>query len=295
MFQKVFKTTCYIKIAISRNKGVLLYMSEHLQPFIDAHIHMDHYSAGEQEKMIQDCKKWQIEAFIAVSNDLHSAKETLRLAQQYPEIKPACGFHPEQALPKQEEINRLLTYIDTHHEQFIAIGEVGLPYYTKRENPSLEMEPYLTLLEQMIIKAARYHKPIVLHAIYEDASVVCDLLEEHQVTKAHFHWFKGDEKTIERMIRNGYYISVTPDVLYEEKIRKLVEVYPLDYMMVETDGPWPFESMFKGKMTHPWMCHQTIKEIATIKNVPVKHVYERVLQATKTCYHELTTSQYPTE
>lgn len=259
-------------------------MNEHIEPMIDAHIHMDHYSASEQEKLIQDCKKWQIEAFIAVSNDLHSAKETLRLSHQYPQIKPACGFHPEQVLPEEEKIIQLLTYIDTHHEEFIAIGEVGLPYYSKQKNPSLEIDPYITLLEQMIIRASRYQKPIVLHAIYEDASIVCDLLEKHHVTNAHFHWFKGDEQTIQRMIRSGYYISITPDVLYEEKIRKLVEVYPLDFMMVETDGPWSFEKMFKGKMTHPWMCHQSIREIATIKNLPIQNVYERVLQATKEFY-----------
>ncbi|HLR14767.1 MAG TPA: TatD family hydrolase [Bacillota bacterium] len=259
-------------------------MSEHIHPIIDAHIHMDQYTSTEQARMIQDCEKWQVEAFIAVSNDLHSAQETLLLAGKYPQMKPACGFHPEQALPAQEEINQLLAYIDTHHEEFIAIGEVGLPYYSKQKNPSLEVEPYITLLEQMIIRAAHYHKPIVLHAIYEDASIVCDLLEKHHVTQAHFHWFKGDEPTIQRMIHNGYYISMTPDVLYEEKIRKLVETYPIDNIMVETDGPWPFENICKGKMTHPWMCHQSIREIAAIKNLPVQNVYERVLQATKGFY-----------
>lgn len=56
-----------------------------------------------------------------------------------------------------------------------------------------------------------------------------------------FIGFKGSETTMERMMRNGYYISITPDVLHKEKIRKIVSYYPLEYMMVETDGPWDFK------------------------------------------------------
>lgn len=222
-------------------------MKQNIHPLIDAHIHMDHYSTGEQKQMINDCVKWKIEGLIAVSNDLSSAQETLKLAQKYSLIQPACGFHPEQTLPSQEKIEQLLHYIDTHHEKFIAIGEVGLPYYTKKENASLSVNPYMELLERMIQRAASYNKPIILHAIYEDAPLVCDLLEKHNISRAHFHWFKGDSHTIQRMVTNGYCISVTPEVLYKEKIKNVVKQYPLDQLMVETDGPWPFEGKLDRK------------------------------------------------
>ena len=41
--------------------------------------------------------------------------------------------------------------------------------------------------------------------------------------------------------------------------------YPLEQMMVETDGPWPFEGPFTGKMTHPHMMWHSISMIAEIK------------------------------
>lgn len=113
---------------------------------------------------------------------------------------------------------------------------MGLPYYSRQEQ-ELSLEPYLELLEMFIVRAKKWGKPIVLHAVFEDAKLVCDLLEKHSIRKVHFYWFKGDEKTIERMIRNDYYISVTPDVLYEKEIEELVKKYPLEQMMVETDGP----------------------------------------------------------
>ena len=98
-------------------------------------------------------------------------------------------------------------------------------------------------IEKFIELASKYNLPIVLHAVYEDADIVCDLLEKYKVSRAHFHWFKGSDETMKRMMRNGYYISITPDVLHKEKIRKIVSYYPLEYMMVETDGGGNFKKM----------------------------------------------------
>ena len=77
------------------------------------------------------------------------------------------------------------------------------------------------------------------------------------------------------MIKNGYFISVTPDVCYEKEIQRLVHLYPLEQMMVETDGPWPFEGPFQSQITHPSMIHQSIKVIADIKKLPLKLFIKR--------------------
>ena len=127
-------------------------------------------------------------------------------------------------------------------------------------------------------------KPIVLHAVYEDAEIACDLLEKHHVKKAHFHWFKGEEQVIARLMNNGYFISITPDVLYEQEIQHLVEMYPLELLFIETDGPWQFEGPFESKMTAPWMMIEAMKKIAEIKNVSLEKVSARIYENTKRFY-----------
>jgi TatD DNase family protein len=111
------------------------------------------------------------------------------------------------------------------------------------------------------------------------------MLEKYSIKKAHFHWFKGDLHTIERMRENEYFISITPDVLYEKEIRKLVKNYPLSLMMVETDGPWRFEDIFKHKLTHPKMIHNIIREISFIKEVDIRLVYETLYKNTIQFYN----------
>ena len=251
---------------------------------IDSHIHLDLYKKDDQELILQDLREYNIEALISVSQNLISAQENLALSKQNSKIKPAFGFHPEQALPKESEITDLLNFIKENHEHMVAVGEVGLPYYLRQENPTVAIEPYQELLELFIRQASMLDKPIILHAVYEDAPIVCTILEKYSIKKAHFHWFKGDEKTIERMQRNGYFISITPDVLYERDIQQLVGNYPLSLMMVETDGPWGFEGPFKGKLTHPKMIHNIVQKIASIKRMDIKIIYELLFENTKRFY-----------
>ncbi|WP_163581867.1 TatD family hydrolase [Gracilibacillus saliphilus] len=248
---------------------------------IDAHIHLDWYQPAEQKKMMDTL---DVAGMIAVSSNLTSCEKVLELAEQYPTVYPAFGWHPEQPLPTVQELTQIETLIHEHHEQIVAIGEVGLPFYKRKEEPSLALQPYIDILERFMSFAVQYDLPIVLHAVYDDAALVCDLLAKHGVKRAHFHWFKGDDITIKRMIEAQFMISVTPDCFYEKEIQDLIKSYPIELMMVETDGPWPFEGRFQGGMTHPNMIKEVIKQIAKMKQLPIQYVKEQVEQNTKLFY-----------
>lgn len=256
---------------------------------IDAHIHLDMYTETAATTLLAELAESHIEGLIAVSRHLDSCKATERLLKQAPEqVFAAYGYHPEQELPTEDQLNDLIEWIREHSSRMIAVGEIGLPYYMRLEAEAegrvFELTPYIALLESFLKLAASLDKPVVLHAVYEDADIVCDLLEKHSIKKAHFHWFKGSRSTVERMIQAGYFISITPDVLYEEEIRTLVRDYPIALLMVETDGPWPFEGPFEGQQTHPRMIHAVIEQIALLKGLPVEEATLTLLNNTKQFY-----------
>lgn len=260
-----------------------------MEPFIDAHIHLEQYSDEEVGEMVAQADGLFLKGLIAVSMDLLSSRRTKALSYQAPRlIHPAYGFHPEQSLPSMEEMEGLFRWMAEEAKGMAAIGEVGLPYYRRREAEErgipFDSAPYIMLLERFIKLAKSLRKPIVLHAVYEDAETACDMLEEHEISKAHFHWFKGAERTLMRLIKNGYFISITPDVLYEKEIQDLVKGYPLHLMMVETDGPWPFEGPFRGERTHPRMIRRSIEKIAEIKGLAADEVARRLFENTKAFY-----------
>lgn len=251
-----------------------------MHPIIDAHIHFYKYKQVDRQRIMTELSENRIKGLIAVSDNLQSAVKTLSLANKYRQIFPAIGYHPEQKLPLNEELEKIFNFIEKHHEKLVAIGEVGLPYYLRQKDPFIERELYENILEQFVKQAVIYNKPIILHAIYDDAPIVCQLLEKCSIKKAHFHWFKGDQQTIDRLIANDYFISVTPDVLYKHKIQQLVKKYPLRLMMAETDGPWPFSGPFQGNLTHPKMIHQIIEKIAHLKQLQTYDVYKKIYENT---------------
>lgn len=257
--------------------------------YIDAHCHLDSYKPDEQQQIIEQLEDFEIDRIISVSMHLASCKQNQALHHAYPQlVKPAYGFHPEQPLPTPSELADLIEWIRAHHHEAVAIGEVGLPYYMRLEaeekGESFELKPYVELLERFIQLAVELKKPIALHAVYEDADIVLDLLEAYQVEAAHFHWFKGAEQTVKRIIQNGYYISFTPDIVYESEIQLLAEMVPLEQIMVETDGPWPFEGPFTGQMTHPLMLASVVGKIAGIKGVGHEQAAAVILENTKRFY-----------
>lgn len=249
-------------------------------PIIDAHIHLDRYSKTEQQDILDHMEEDRIRGLLTVSTNLASSKANLMLAKKYKQIYPAFGYHPEQAIPSDKEMEDLFQFLSLNKHTMAAIGETGLPYYRRQADPGISLAPYIELLEEFIIRAKLWQKPIVLHAVYEDTPIVIDLLEKHSVTKAHFHWFKGNPSLIERMIANRYFVSITPDLLYKDRTRRLVAQYPLSLLMAETDGPWPFEGPFKNQITHPRMIHSIIRTIAEIKKTDIEKTYQTIYKNT---------------
>lgn len=252
---------------------------------IDSHIHLDFYKDEEIAHIMGELEQSSCAGLISVSFHLDSCKQNLALSKKFSKVHSAFGFHPEQPLPADQELAELISWMESHVDSMTAIGEVGLPYYLREEHgPGFQLEGYIEMLEVFIKLAKKWGKPVVLHAVYDDAPIACDLLERHNVKNAHFHWFKGDTKTIERMAANGFYISITPDVVYEEEIQEIVKQYPLRQMMVETDGPWRFDGKFSGKLTQPGMIHDTILEIARLKKTALPFVYGTLYHNTSNFY-----------
>ncbi|MFC4775460.1 TatD family hydrolase [Paenibacillus sp. GCM10023252] len=260
-------------------------------PWMDAHIHLDLYDEAERAPLLEQAFADGGEAVVAVSMNLESSRVNYELARSFPgRVLPAYGFHPEQPVPTEQQMSDLVEWIRERHEagESFAIGEVGLPYYTRMaaqsEATPFDEEPYLQLLDTFIALAAELRRPIVLHAVYEDADKACDMLEQYGVKRAHFHWFKGSMATIQRMIALGCFISITPDVSYESEIQELVRAYPLELMMAETDGPWPFEREYEGLATKPSMVLDVIHHIAQLKGISVETASAALLNNARRMY-----------
>jgi TatD DNase family protein len=105
---------------------------------------------------------------------------------------------------------------------------------------------------------------LIIHAPHDSAREALEVLREARVRRAVFHWHKSDDAATRAIIDAGYFISLTPEVAYRERDRKLAQSVPLGRILVETDGPWPYAGPFAGRPTEPAMVVEAVDAIAKL-------------------------------
>ncbi|MBP1933690.1 TatD family hydrolase [Ammoniphilus resinae] len=232
--------------------------------WIDCHIHLEQYPKDVLDQSIDTWRKEGIDGVVAVATDLASSYRTLELARLYSNfVYPAVGYHPEQELPSSREMEELLSLIKLERESIVAIGEVGLPYYSKIE----DLLPYEETLETFVQAAKNHNLPVLLHAVHNQAEIALQILTRQEMTKAHFHWLKAPKSVLLKIIQAGFFISLTPEVCYRLRDQKLAVRVPLSQLLLETDGPWPYPKLSIHMQTTPLMIRDSAKKIARLKGV----------------------------
>lgn len=239
----------------------------------DAHIHLDMYS---QEEIPFYIKKWQkagVEGVISAATDLKSCYTLLNLQEKYPDfVHIALGYHPEQNLPKETELIEILNLIEQEKDNVIAIGEVGIIHYRQKELGIEDLQGHKELLGIFADAAKKLDKPLVLHAVHNKAFIVYNLLQNLNISKAHFHWYKGPEKITKLIEQAGYYISLTPELTYRSRDQLIANNFNLQQILLETDGPWPYVGPYEGKIPEPLWIKNSMKELANIKGLSIENI-----------------------
>ena len=127
-------------------------------------------------------------------------------------------------------------------------------------------------LGRLLDLAARWNLPVALHAPHGAAVNALEALKRHRVEQAVFHWHKASAEVTQAIVDAGYFVSVTPEVVYRDRDRELVTAVPLDALLVESDGPWKYRGEFEAMSSGPWLACRVAEEVAKLKRLPVEDV-----------------------
>jgi TatD DNase family protein len=95
------------------------------------------------------------------------------------------------------------------------------------------------------------------------------LLKRHGLERAVFHWHKAPADVTRAIVDAGFLVSVTPEVVYRDRDREMVEQVPIESLLVESDGPWQYSGEFANMPSGPWMVSRVAEEVAKLKGLPV--------------------------
>lgn len=248
---------------------------------IDSHCHLHDAAYPDVREALEVARTYDVWGVVAVGCDPPTNEATLGAAATLPKAVWAClGFHPEWSTLTGADLERVEGQVAEHRGRIVGLGEVGLPWYSLEGDADAagRMASGLARLHRLLDLAGRFDLPVVLHAPHGAAAPALDALKQHGLEQAVFHWHKAPADVTRAIVEAGYLVSVTPEVVYRERDRQLVEAVPLGSLLVETDGPWRYQGEFEGLPSGPWLASRVAEEIAKIKCLPADDVSWRLTE-----------------
>jgi TatD DNase family protein len=244
-------------------------------PMLDSHIHLDADQYADVAGLIKRAREAGVKAVVAPGVTPASNRRVMELARAHPDfVHAAIGFHPERFELTADDLEATLSMARMYRERMCAIGEVGLPWYGEMAHRPDVIERARAILERFAQLATALDLPLILHCPHQTAGEALRIIEAARVRRAVFHWHKSDEVTTHAILKAGYFVSLTPEVVFRDRDQALAAITPLDQMMVETDGPWPHGGPFEGKPTEPYFIADVISAIARIRGTSIDPIVD---------------------
>jgi TatD DNase family protein len=251
---------------------------------IDSHCHLHDAAFADVRETLRSALAHDVWGVVAVGCDPESNTRTLAAASLASKsVWPCLGFHPDWLQLTDQVLEEVEGQVTQHQGRIVALGEVGLPWYglTGRADAADLMARGRAHLDRLLRLAARYDLAVVLHAPHAVAADALQALRRHRIERAVFHWHKAPFDVTRAIVDAGYLVSVTPEVVYRDRDRRLVEWVPLDSLLVESDAPWKYGGEFAALPSGPWLAARVAEEVAKLKCLPVDDVMHHL--STNTC------------
>jgi TatD DNase family protein len=223
---------------------------------MDFHCHLDLYPDARlvyAEATRRNAFTW------LVTTSPRAYVATSRVLGRHPSILITPGLHPEIAHERSEELDLLLSQIETAS----AVGEIGLDG-SPRFRGSYELQRRLF---SAIVKKCREvgGRTLSIHSRRAVRDVLSELKENPGFGTAVLHWFTGTPAELKAATDLGCWFSIGPAAFHSASGKSLAKKLARDRVVPESDGPF---AQLNGKPVMPWSSEQTAYFLAEVWEMP---------------------------
>lgn len=242
----------------------------------DTHAHyLDERFDEDRDVLVNSLKENNVINVTEVAADRSDFKRVMEIIDKYDMFYGSLGVHPGGVNRLTEEDMDFMRK-NAAHEKIVAIGEIGLDYHNMEDYPTKE-EQAEWFIRQMDI-AREVNLPIIIHS-RDAAKDTYDLMVEHKAQDIGgvIHCYSYSAEMAKSFLDLGFYIGVDGPVTFKNgrKNREVVDMVPLDRLVIETDSPYLTPDPFRGQRNNSIYLKYVVEKIAEIKNVSSEEV-ERV-------------------
>ena len=235
----------------------------------ETHAHYDDEKFDEDRaELLSSMQENGIGRIINVSANLESLENTRKLMEAYPFIYGAFGLHPDEVGDLNEDVMARMREL-CRMEKAVAVGEIGLDYYWDKENH--EKQEYW--FRRQIALAREEKLPMIIHSREAAADTLRVMKEEKsEEIGGVIHCFSYSAEMAEEYLKMGFYLGIGGVVTFKnaKKIKEVVQMAPMERILLETDSPVPYRGKRNSSLYLPYV----VREIAEIKGISEEEVIE---------------------
>lgn len=234
-------------------------------PLFDTHAHYDDTQFDpDREALLSALPESGVGLVVNPGCDIPTSRQAVALAEQYPHIYAAVGYHPENCgpyVPEELDVLRELA----RHAKVVAIGEIGLDYYWE-ENPPRDFQQQVFRAQLQL--AQELDLPVIVHDREAHGDSLA-IIKEFPAVRGVFHCFSGSAEMAKELVKLGWMVSFT-GVLTYKNARKALEAaaaVPLDRLMIETDSPYMAPVPRRGQRNDSRNVSFICEKLAQVKGI----------------------------
>jgi len=254
---------------------------------IDTHAHLDDNRFDADRDAVMERLSADMQAVITQGTTEETSLASIKMAERYDFVYAAVGWHPEDLAGIKDEsyITRLEEM--ARYEKVVAIGEIGLDYYWKENEPK---EVQKLRLAQQCRLAADLGLPVVIH----DREAHGDALEffRKEAPKgltAIFHCFSGSVEMAKELLKLGHYLGFGGTSTYKngKKTQEVLKMCPKDRYLFETDCPYLAPEPFRGRRNDPSLTEYIAKNAAFLRGISFEEAVRESSENAKRAFPRL--------
>ncbi|MDR2867747.1 MAG: TatD family hydrolase [Acholeplasmatales bacterium] len=247
---------------------------------IDTHTHLYFKDYPNVDETIHNALKAKVTQMISVAINYETSLESLRLAKKYSKvIYPSAGVHPsELASFNAMEFDNLL---QKAHQDFIAIGEVGLDYHYEENNKEQQKQVFRYFIELSI----KYHLPLIIHSREAFDDTLTILQEYKGQVWGVFHCFTGSLDQAKQIVALNFCLGIGGVLTFKSAsdLVEVVQTIDLKHLILETDCPFLAPMPYRGKTNEPAYVGYVLEKIITLRKE--KNVEQTIESTTRKLFN----------
>lgn len=238
---------------------------------IDSHAHLDFPDyANELDEVIKRAQDSGVSKIISVGTTLDGSYSCLALAKKHPFIYSTAGIHPHDAKDVTDDCYKKIEAL-AREEKVIAIGEVGLDFHYEHSPRETQKEVF----RQFIRLAKKTGLPLVVHT-REAEEETLQILESEKASEVGgvIHCFSGSLDLAKKCLQMGFHISIPGIVTFKKasNVHEVVNMVPIEKMLIETDSPFLAPIPYRGKRNEPAYVKIVAEKVAELKGLSLEDV-----------------------